>query len=411
LSAWRSPSAWVVGVILLGAILIGRSDAADKPATVVPVFVRLPAAPAGDADGDRPFEAACRRAGLAPVARLDLPPAAPPLAPLALERARTLVGDLRFPEALPELDAAAADANAKGAAGLSGEQLADIYFLRGITRQRVDPTDQRAWDDLVRAATLQPERVLDPGRVAPGAVAAWARAAGVVAQRARGVLTVRAPASAAIVVDARPPVRTPAVIPGLPYGEHLVRVELPGRQPWAAVVPLSAPHLDLEAPELAMASDGEAAELAQRRGAAWVLLAQAKTDADAPALSLRLLDAASRARRAEMTVDLATPDSLDQAVRRLVALAQGRGPTPAAATLASGSATAATSKDAAAIGATGLTVPAATRAPLVRTATVVVVLGALAAGVVAGFLIGHAQGSGGGTAGYSVEIDRTQLGP
>ena len=76
---------------------------------------------------------------------------------------------LSFDDALKVLDAAATEAAATGGAGLSTEELSDLYFNRGMAIARADwkpersvdeATRARAFQDYVRAAMLTPGREL-----------------------------------------------------------------------------------------------------------------------------------------------------------------------------------------------------------------------------------------------------------
>ena len=138
-----------------------------------------------------------------------------------------------------------------------------------------DAGRDRAWEDFVRAALLAPERVLDAGRFAPAVLETWRRAAAEAHRRPRGVLVVRAPIGARVSVDGCPPVAAPAVVSGLIHGEHLVRVEEPGRVPWATPALLTAPALEIDVPARAVLAldDRGALERGRHAGADAVLTA------------------------------------------------------------------------------------------------------------------------------------------
>jgi hypothetical protein len=307
---------------LLGSLAWAWSGAALARPSVQPLFVRTPGA-AGEPAARAALERETRRLGWKALMVVEVAAPPPPRAPAALRVGLAAVGELRFADALAQLDRAAEDAVVTGAAGLSTVELADIYLFRGIVRRKLRPSEAApAWDDFVHAAAFNPGRVLDPGQVPPAAIETWNRAAAEVQRRPHGTLIVRAPPEAEISVDGRPPIRSPALIPGLAHGEHLVRVEEAGRWPWAASVALAGPSLEVEVPsrpEVAL-DDGAAAEAARKSGTALALVAQQRPGE--PLLELRLVDVASRARRAAAVALLTSPGDLAAALDRL-ALAAG----------------------------------------------------------------------------------------
>ncbi|HEX8951127.1 MAG TPA: hypothetical protein VF945_04745, partial [Polyangia bacterium] len=118
-----------------------------------------------------------------------------------------------------------------------------IYLYRGLCRLEVGPAEA-AWDDLVRAARLDPTRVIDPARFPPRAVAAYRRAAVEATERGRVQLEVAAPAGATLRLDGRAFDGNATV----PVGTHFVGVSAPGYEPWAAVVDVSGAHERLAPP-------------------------------------------------------------------------------------------------------------------------------------------------------------------
>jgi PEGA domain-containing protein len=359
-----------------------------RPA-VQPVFVRTPQV-TGDQAAQAVFEAESRRHGWTPALTVDVATAPQPHAAAALQSALAAMGELRFQDALRDLDRAADDAVLTGAAGLTTAQLADVYLYRGIVRRKLLPSEtSSAWEDFVRAATFNPERVLDPGRVPPAALDAWNRAVAEVQRRAQGALIVRGPAEATISIDGRPAVRSPALSPGLSHGEHLIRVEEPGHLPWAASVPLAGPTLELEVPvrpELAL-DDAAAADLARRSDAAFALVAQQKPRRGDPVLELRLVETASRQRRLVSLVTLSGAGELRAAVDRMAGAARASEPgaRPAPPSLIASA-------------------PPAPPPSRSRLAAGLVLAGALAAGLVAGILIDNARRDGQSRAGFPTTL-------
>jgi hypothetical protein len=308
-------------ILAVLCLVLATATAAAAPAPPVhPLFVSAPGVAGGDAVRDA-FASACRRAELGAPEPVELAGAPLPQAARALASATASMDQLHFDEAIRSLDLAANDAAVTGGAGLDATQLVDLYLLRAVAmRKSGRPGDPRAWEDFVRAAIRAPERVLDGGRFSPAVLKEWKRAVAEVERRPRGTLVVRAPLEARISIDGRPPARAPAVAPGLPFGEHHVRVEEPGRLPWGTVVSLAAPTLELDVPSRpAMVLDEAAAAARGRRvGARFVLLAQPRIRAGEALLSLSLVQVAGEVRRAELLVDGAAPEAMDAAVRRLV---------------------------------------------------------------------------------------------
>jgi hypothetical protein len=171
------------------------------------------------------------------------PSDAPPSLVPALEAAVADYAAFRFADALVRLDELARLADARGGGDLDQERLTDIYLYRGLARLEVGPAEA-AWDDLVRAARLDPTRVIDPARFPPRVVAAYRRAAAEVAQLPRTELEVAAPSGAAVRVDGSVVVGTVSVA----AGAHFVTVAAAGYERWAAVVVVSGAHERLQPP-------------------------------------------------------------------------------------------------------------------------------------------------------------------
>src|SRR5262249_46175429 len=148
-------------------------------------------------------------------------------------------------------------------------ELSDLFLYRGLAEtQRGDSA--RAWDELVRAATVDPTRALDPARFPPRAMQAFARATAQVRGQPLGRLEVAAPAACAVAIDARPSLS----VGELPYGEHFARVECPGERPVGATVVLAAARQELQLPRAPAAppDDDALLRLGRERGAEDVLL-------------------------------------------------------------------------------------------------------------------------------------------
>jgi hypothetical protein len=161
--------------------------------------------------------------------------------------------------------------------------------------------------------------VLLPRQFPPIVQESWALATAEVKRRPRGSLLVRAPSSALISVDGGPLKPGLAPIADLIYGEHWIRVEDPGRQPWASVVPLSEMSLEIDAPQTAplTVEDREAAAHAHRQGAVFALVGELGPGRPAT-MELRLIDARSGTRVDATSLPFpGEAGALDAAVMRL----------------------------------------------------------------------------------------------
>jgi hypothetical protein len=275
-----------VRVLLALVALAGVAAAAEPPLVVFH-------APAG-----APEDVAAARESLAQVARaegttlVDLSARAPaaPTAPASLRRAIEAYEALRYDEALQALGAGLAEAETTGAAGLSPNELSDLLLYRALVQtQRGDTV--RAWEDFVRAATVDPTRRLDPLRFPPRTVESFSRAVSQVVGSQRGALVVSNVADECrVLVDARTVAGHEAS--SLPLGEHFLRVDCPGAEPFGAVVALSRATQPVTADirTTAAPTEQQVLELARARGAATVLYATVGLGGAAgPTMSLRLL--------------------------------------------------------------------------------------------------------------------------
>jgi len=312
--------AWLIVVVVLMREAPSRAQAAeDAPGLVV--FHAPADAPASVLAARDALAARARRAG---VAWIDRSPAAAPApeAPALHRRAVEAYEALRFDEAVSALDAAIAEAERSGAAGLSAAQLSDLFLYRGLTyTQRGDST--RAWDDLVRAAVLDPARVLDPLRFPTRAVEAFARARDRVRAEPRGDLVIAAPAGCDVIVDGA---STSDGHVTLAYGDHFVRVTCAGQRPWGARIGVAAPSTSFTPSLVADAAPAadDLRALARTRGARELIVVTASLSPGAPpTLSMVRLDVASGKVAARASVALApggaaTPDA-EAAFERVLA--------------------------------------------------------------------------------------------
>jgi hypothetical protein len=321
--------AFLLTIIALVALASRRARAEGELPLVHPLYVHLPDAPENDAF-QRAFTAAAARYKLRPVEVVDVPAPPSPRAPDLLKIGIINTLKVSFADALRDLDAAVAEAAATGGAGLSTDQLSDLYLYRAMATAGADwkatagdpPTEARtrAFADYLRAATMTPGRTLNPRELPPQAVADFERAAAEVRQKPRGTLVVSGSADAQVALDggALMPVAGGVTFRDLAYGEHLVHVEEIGRFPWGATVAFSQPSQEVEIPPRApLALDSAtAAAHARRMGAKFALVAEPKGGPSAP-VALRLIDATGTERDAALLGNAREPGLIDAAVMRL----------------------------------------------------------------------------------------------
>jgi hypothetical protein len=166
----------------------------------------------------------------------------PALAP-ALDAAKAAYARFAFPEAIAALDELERLANASGGADLDGRALSEIFLYRGLAKLETAAT-AAAWEDLVRAARLDPTRVVDPTQFPPRAVGVYKRAVAEVVDLPRAELTLDVPAGATVRVDGTPSTATTTVT----LGSHFVSVLADGHEPWLAVVSVSSTRTHIAPP-------------------------------------------------------------------------------------------------------------------------------------------------------------------
>jgi hypothetical protein len=287
-----------IGVVI-ATVGVAAHALAATPATVA-IYWEPPGAPADGPAARAAFSEAVRPLGARVVdATPSAPAPAPPLLP-ALEAAKAAWSRFAFDDALARLDALEREAAARGGGELDGRQLADIYFYRWLCRSETGQAEA-AWDDLVRAARLDPTRVLDPARLPPRALSAYKRAAGEVAQLPRVDARIDVPADAAVTIDGA----AAATALSLTAGAHFVTVTAPGYRRWGGVVTIATerarvtPPLSAWQPPdgdrlLALAGDGAQRVIVgalERGGGGWrfavrdIGAGDGRTRADAAALA------------------------------------------------------------------------------------------------------------------------------
>jgi hypothetical protein len=338
------------------------SSPPPPPPLVHPIFAHLPDAPENDAGRDR-FTTAATHYNLRPVEVVDVQAPPPPHAPIDTRMGILNTQKLAFTEAQHDLDTAAAEVATTGGAGMTAAELGDLYLYRAMAIARADwnapaaapgatsnEARTKAFDDYLRAATILPNRVLNPRELPPQVVADFQRAVELVGKRARGTLVVKGPADAQVALDggALMPVAGGVTFRDVAYGEHLVRIEEIGYAPWGTVVPFGQPTLEIDVPARTALTldDATAAAHARRMGARFALVAMPKGGPGAP-LEISLLDTTGGGRRDAALVPTvgeagqidAAVMRLDEEARRVVLEAQpnaGSAPAPAGAEPAPG---------------------------------------------------------------------------
>jgi len=166
---------------------------------------------------------------------IDLSPAAdtPSNAGVHLQHGIEAYRRFAYEEALGYLEKGVAEASASGALGLSHSELSDLLIYRALVLGQLGDA-ARAWDDFVRAATVDPTRKLDPVRFAPRIVETFDRAVQAVVARPSIPLEVGTGENCAARLDARE-VASGTVVT-VPEGEHYVRVECEGMVAYGARV-------------------------------------------------------------------------------------------------------------------------------------------------------------------------------
>ncbi|MEM9488910.1 MAG: hypothetical protein AAGC55_07180, partial [Myxococcota bacterium] len=207
--------------------------------------------------------------------------------------------------ALGHLSTGLREAAATGAAGLSPSELSDLHIHRALVfSQRGDAA--RAWDDFIAAATVDPTRKLDPVRFAPSVVQTLSRAVKAVTEAPVARLSVAAKTGCRVTIDGYR--ATVGETRTLPHGPHYIRVACADHEPYGGRVLIQQSELRLQ-PVLRVydpPGDGDLARMARERGSSDLIIARVlRSEALAPTLIVRRLDAAAGAERDRATVVLA----------------------------------------------------------------------------------------------------------
>jgi hypothetical protein len=327
------PRLFFLALLALAATLPARRAAAGDIPLVHPIYAKLPEL-AEDDFTRRAFTAAASRYKLFPLEVIDVPAAPAPKAPALLKAAAAKTLKLAFDEALPDLDAAIAELDASGGAGLSTSDLADVFFYRAWCVARADwkspagteaasitPARTQAYADYTRAAALAPARTVNPREVPPQVVADFARAVAEARQQARATLVVSGDADAEVSLDGAPPSK---VAGGVTFrdvvaGDHFLSVDELGRVHWGQRLAVAAPSVEETIPsrDALTLDDRIAADHARRMGALFALVAERKPGPGAH-VELRLVDLAGKQRDAALVSTSGDEHgALDAAVMRL----------------------------------------------------------------------------------------------
>jgi len=320
-------------LVLTSTLALARRAAADDVPLVHPIYAKLPDL-AEDDFTRRAFTAAATRYKLFPLEVIDIPAPPAPKAPEHLKAAIAKMSKLAFDEALPELDAAIAELETTGGAGLTKAELADLFFTRGWAVARADwkspaatdaasitPGRTQGFADYARAAVLAPDRLINPREIPPQVVADFARAVAEARQAPRATLVVRGDADAQVSLDGAKasPIAGGVTFRDVAYGEHFLAVDELGRAPWGKRFALATAEVEETIPPRdALALDDRiAADHARRMGALFALVAERKPGPGAR-VELRLVDLAGKQQDAALVSTTGDEHgALDAAVMRL----------------------------------------------------------------------------------------------
>ncbi len=330
----RAPSAWFLSattVAAFAAIVVaaaGPARADDPPSIVYPIYAQMPDAPQNDVALAELTRAAARY-HLRGIEVVDIPTPPPLQTGAAIKAGLDLVKKLSFDDARKQLDSAAEKTAETGGAGLTTDEISDLYLGRAMAIARADwkpdrsvdeATRVRAYEDYVRAATMTPNRVLNPHDYPPQTLEDWAKAVAEIKQRPQGTLTVSGSSMALVTFDGQPPLsaRGGVTFKGA-YGAHLVYVEEPGRMPWGSSVLVNAPSSNVAIPGRSALTldDAVAASHAKRMGAKFALIGELRLGEGPAELQLRLIDITGIRHDATVVPLTTEPGAVDAAAMRL----------------------------------------------------------------------------------------------
>ena len=228
---------------------------AGRPTADV-VMVWSPGAPIG------PIEAVARARGAAVIDRSPAPPANVETAQF-LRRGIDAYQAIRLDEARAAFDQARDLADKTGAAGLTHAQLSDLFLYRGLVRA-AQGDEGAAWDELVTAMIISPNRTLDPTQYAPKVAELLKRVQDdTLHKHPQANLSIEAPDGCSVIVDGD---EIAGAILRL-TGPHWVRVTCNNFAPWATRVDLTTLGNNISATPKAYEAPAETELLVQARTA------------------------------------------------------------------------------------------------------------------------------------------------
>jgi hypothetical protein len=218
-----------------------------------------------------PLATVARSHGAALIDRSPSPPA-PPDTAVTLQRGIDAYDGVRYDQAHAILDQARDECDRTGAAGLTNEQLQDLFLYRGLVQTQLGD-DTQAWDELVAAIVVDPTRVPDPARFPPKVVDTLARARKqTLEQHAAAELDVSTPAGCNTFVDGAATASREKLV----TGAHWIRVTCADRPPWGERIELTTLGASIAADPPRFAPPAEADLLVQARvaGARAIVIAE-----------------------------------------------------------------------------------------------------------------------------------------
>ena len=291
---WVRRASWLAIAVIAG----GALPAAAQPEPPALAYT----GPADGAVATAVRERLARFARERGIGLVDLARPAPP-AP----RARELLAagieayhGFRYAQALASLEAAVAEVEASGAAGLERRELADLFLYRALSATETGDAEI-ARDNLVRAAVIHPGYPIDKARFRPSLITAYERAREAVLAVAAAEVELVFPERCEVTLDGGE--TSAGAVHSLRPGRHLIRARCPGKRPFAAS-PTFAAGRQRYAPPLEAAADPRASALAETAPAPRVIWASLESGD----LAIALLDRATgkTTRRWKLRLESAT---------------------------------------------------------------------------------------------------------
>jgi len=227
-------------------VLVARAGLAAAAPSAAPATVAVYWQPAGHpplgVEARAAFVRALERQG-ARLVDASAPEATAPALATRLEAGKAAYARFAFSDAIAALDDLQRLVDAQGGAELDARQLSELFLYRGLARLETAGAEA-AWDDLVRAARLDPGRAIDPAQFPPRAVTAFKRAVEEATAVPRATLVVAAPDGALVRVDGQ----SAPVGVAVALGPHLVSVAAAGYERWTGVVSVASAREEFAPP-------------------------------------------------------------------------------------------------------------------------------------------------------------------